>query len=165
MTISLDTVILDIMGALQNLAGAVPGIVAPQPSVYPTALDTLNGQTFVMTWPGAGENWQKGAGYTQGAPRTYRVLVFLEPVAQSDIPTHTVAGAVLLQQLINIFVKSSNTPLFSPSATVPYQATIQSGPDGPHITDGGLVPTLSFRGVAYFGFEISVPVRWQAVQT
>jgi hypothetical protein len=128
-------------------------------------IDTTNGQPFAMTWPSSGENWQKGAGYTQGAPRIYRVLVFLDPIAQSDIPSHAVDGALYLQKFINLYVKSTNTPLFSPSPTVPYQATIQSGPGGPHIGDGGLVPTLSFSGRPWFGFEVSVPVRWQAVQT
>lgn len=161
MTITIDTVILDVMGALQGLASQIPGMQAPQPALYPTSIDTTSGQPFVMTWPGGGENWQKGGGYSQGAPRIYRVIAFLDPVAQSDIPSHAVEGAVLLQQLINIFIKSTNTPLFNPG---PYQATIQSGPDGPHITDGGLVPTLSFGGRPWFGFEISVPVRWQAAQ-
>ena len=163
---TIDTVIYDIMGALQALIAAqIPGVVAPQPAQYPTALDTMSGQPFCMTWPGSGENWQKGPGYSQGAPRIYRVLVFIDPVAQSDIPSHTVDGALLLQKFINVFTASKNTALFSPSPTVPYQVTIQTGPDGPHVSDGGLVPTLSFRGVPWFGFELSVPVRWQAVQT
>ncbi len=161
MPVTLDTVIFDIMGALQTLNASIAGVQAPQPAQYPTSIDTTQGQPFVMTWPGGGENWQKGGGYSQGAPRTYRVLCFIDPVAQSDIPSHVVDGALLLQQFINLYVKSTNTPLFNPGA---YQATIQSGPDGPHISDGGLVPTLSFGGRPWFGFELSVPVRWQGAQ-
>lgn len=160
MTITTNTIIYDIMGALQTLNSQVPGCVSPQPAVYPTVLDTMSGQSFCMTWPGAGESWQKGAGYSQGR-RTYRVMVFLEPVAQSDIPSHTVDGALLLQQFVNLYIKSTNTPLFNPG---PYQATIESGPDGPHIPDDGLIPTLSFRGVPWFGFELPIPVRWQGPQ-
>ena len=160
MPITLDTVIYDIMAAMQTLNRTIAGVQAPPPEAYPTSIDTTNGQPFVMTWPGGGENWQKGAGYSQGT-RTFRVICFLDPVAQSDIPSHAVEGALLLQQLVNLYIKSVNTPLINPGA---YQATIESGPSGPHISDGGLVPTLSFRGVPYFGFEIAVPVRWQAVQ-
>jgi len=160
MTITVDTVILDIMGALQTLASGVSGVVAPQPAVYPTALDTMSGQTFVMTVLRSGEGWQKGAGYSQGI-YIFDVLVFLDPVAQSDIPSHVVDGALLYHQLMNVFVKSTNTPLFNPG---PYQATIQSGMDGSHISGPGPNPSLRFRGVDYYGFDMSVPVRWQAVQ-
>lgn len=158
---SLDTVILDIMTAMQALNRTITGVQAPPPSEYPTVIDTTNGQPVVLTWPGDGDNWQKGAGYSQGAPRTFRVICFLDPVAQSDIPSHVVDGALLLQQFINLYIKSTNTPLINPGA---YQATIQSGPDGPHIRDNGLVPTLSFGGRPWFGFELSIPVRWQGAQ-
>lgn len=158
---TIDTVILDIMTAMQALNRTITGVQAPPPQQYPTSIDTTNGQPFVMTWPGGGENWQKGAGYSQGAPRTFRVICFLDPVAQSDIPSHVVDGAMLLQQLVNLYINSTNTRLID---TPPYQATIQSGPDGPHISDGGLVPTLSFGGRPWFGFELAVPVRWQGPQ-
>jgi len=160
MTITVDTVILDIMGALQTLAGTVSGVVAPQPSVYPTALDTMSGQTFVMTVLRSGEGWQKGAGYSQGI-YIFDVLVFLDPVAQSDIPSHAVAGMLLLRQFKNLFIKSINTPLINPGA---FQATLESGPSGGHMTDAGLVPTLSFGGRAWFGFELAIQVRWQGAQ-
>jgi hypothetical protein len=66
-----------------------------------------------------------------------------------------------LQQFKNLYIKSINTPLFNPG---PYQATIESGPTGPHMRDGGLVPTLSFGGRPWFGFELPIPVRWQGAQ-
>jgi hypothetical protein len=160
MPITIDTVEFDICGALQTLNSQISGVQAPQPAQYPTAIDTTNGQPFVMTWPGGGEDWQKGAGYSQGT-RTFRVIVFLDPVAQSDIPSHAVAGMLLLRKFKNLYIKSTNTPLFNPG---PYQATIESGPTGPHIPDGGLVPTLSFGGRPWFGFELPIPVRWQGAQ-
>jgi len=161
MTVTLSTIVTDIMGALQNLAAGISGVQAPQPSVYPTAIDTTNGQSFAMTVLGSGEGWQKGAGYSQGI-YTYRVLVFLDPVAQSDIPSHVVDGAQLYQQFMNVFILSTNTPLFNPG---PYQASITSGPDGAHISGPGPGATLRFRGVDWYGFELSVPVRWQGPQT
>ncbi len=158
---SLDTVELDICSAIQALiAAAIPSVQAPQPQQYPTAIDTVNGQPFAMTWPGNGDDWQKGGGYSQGE-RTYRVLVFLDPVAQSDIPSHAVAGMLLLRQMKNLFIKSLNSNLIEPPA---FQATLESGPDGAHMSDAGLVPTLSFGGRAWFGFELAIHVRWNGAQ-
>ena len=157
---TIDTVEFDICGALQTLNATIAGVQAPQPAIYPTVIDTTNGQPVVITWPGDGEDWQKGAGYSQGT-RIFRVIVFLDPVAQSDIPSHVVDGLLLLRQFKNLYIKSVNTPLINPGA---YQATLESGPTGPHMTDGGLVPTLSFGGRAWFGFELSVSVRWQGAQ-
>lgn len=156
---SLDTVIYDIMAAMQTLNRTISGVQAPPPEQYPTAIDTAT-CPFVMTWPGDGDDWQKGAGYSQGQ-RTFRVLCYLDPVAQSDIPSHAVEGALLLQQFKNLYIKSLNTPLINPGA---YQATLESGPTGGHMTDGGLVPTLSFGGRPWFGFELSIVVRWQGAQ-
>ena len=158
---SLDTIAIDIMGALQALiATNIAGVQAPQPSAYPTAIDTTNGQAVALTFLAGGESWQKGAGYSQGQ-YTYRVIVFLDPVAQADIPSHVVDGASLIQKFHNLFDKSTNTPLFNPPA---YQATIESGPTGPHITHTEPGPNLMFRGVAWYGFELQVPVRWQGAQ-
>lgn len=157
---TLDTVILDIMTAMQALNRTISSVQAPPPEAYPTAIDTTQGQPFVMTWPGDGDDWQKGGGYSQGQ-RTFRVLCFLDPVAQSDIPSHAVAGALLLQQFKNLYIKSVNAPLINPGA---FQATMESGPTGGHMTDAGLVPTLSFGGRAWFGFELAIIVRWQGPQ-
>ena len=35
---------------------------------------------------------------------------------------------------------------------------------GPHITHTAPGPSLMFRGVAQYGFELQVPVRWQGAQ-
>lgn len=158
---SLDTIAIDIMGAIQGLiATQLPNVQAPQPAQYPTAIQPTNGQPFAMTVFGNGEGWQKGAGYSQGS-YIYRVLVFLDSTAQNDIPSHVVDGANIYQQFVNLFVKSNNTPLFNPGA---YQATIESGPTGPHISGAGPGPTLRFGGTDWYGFELAVPVRWQGPQ-
>ena len=158
---SLDTIAIDIMTAIQALIAAnISNVQAPPPTLYPTAIDTMNGQAVALTFLGSGESWQKGPGYSQGQ-YTYRVIVFLDPVAQSDIPAHVVDGASLIQKFHNLFILSTNTPLFNPPA---YQATIESGPTGPHITHTEPGPNLQFRGVAQYGFELQVPVRWQGAQ-
>ena len=157
---SLDTVEYDIMTAMQALNRTVSGVQAPSPEEYPTVIDTTNGQPFVMTWPSNGDDWQKGGGYSQGT-RTYRVLVFIDPVAQSDIPSHAVAGVLALRKLKNLYIASANTPLINPGA---FQATLESGPTGGHMTDAGLVPTLSFGGRPWFGFELAIMVRWNGAQ-
>ncbi len=144
---TIDTVEFDIVEAMQSLNRSISGIQAPPPGQYPTTIDTTNGQPFVMTWPGDGEDWQK--------------ICFLDPVAQSDIPSHALDGMAILRKLKNLYINSANTPLINPGA---FQATIESGPTGPHITDTGLIPTLSFGGRAWFGFEIPVPIRWQGAQ-
>lgn len=154
-----STIILDIMNALQALNATIATVKAPEVARYPTAIDTAS-TPFAMTWPSGGEGWQKGAGYSQDT-MTYRVLVYIDPVAQSDVPSHAAAGALLLQQFWNLYMNSLNTPIATPP---PYQATIQSGPSGPHISHGGLVSTLQFRGTAWFGFELTIPVRVQFIQ-
>src|SRR5512138_2176637 len=156
---SVDTIILDTMNALQTLNASVTGVQAPQVAAYPTNIDTTNGQPFVMTWPGDGEAWQKGDGYCQGI-MTYRIIVFLDPVAQQDIPAHVADGALLMQKLWNLYVNRNNTPIAN---NPPYQTTIMSGPDGSHIGKSGLGPNLTFGGRPWVGFELTVPVRaqWQ----
>ena len=155
---TVDTIILDTMNALQTLNATVSGVKAPQVANYPTAIDTAT-MPFAMTWPGDGEAWQKGDGYCQQI-MTYRVIVYLDPVAQNDIPVHAVDGARMLQQFLNIYVNRTNTPVAN---NPPYQTTIMSGPDGSHIRHNGIGPTLSFGGRGWFGFELQIPVRvqWQ----
>ena len=153
---TVDTIILDTMNALQTLNATVSGVKAPQVANYPTAIDTAT-MPFAMTWPGDGEAWQKGDGYCQ-AIYTMRVIVYLDPVAQNDIPVHAVDGARILQQFRNIYINRNNTPVQASP-----QITIMSGPDGSHIRDNGIGPFLSFGGRGWFGFEMTIPVRaqWQ----
>lgn len=148
------TIILDAMNALQTLNRGI--CAAPPVEAYPTAIDTGSGP-IAITWPADGGAWQNGGGYDQ-ATINMRVIVFIDPVAQNDIPSHAADGAVLIQRFLNLYVNAVNTPQAGPP---PYQLTIQSGPDGSHIHHGGLVPTLSFGGRAFVGFELTVPVRME----
>lgn len=149
-----DTIILDTLNYLQTLNRSIAGVTAPAVSAYPTVIDTPS-LPFAMTWPSGGEAWQKGHGYNQGN-RTYRVIVYLQALGQDDVPSRTVPGATLLQQFLNLYVNANNTAQAAPP---PYQLTIQSGPDGPHVRDGGLVSTLAFGGRQFVGFELQVPVQ------
>lgn len=146
---------LDAMNALQSLNRSIPGMQSPSVNAYPTVIDTTGGQPVCITWPGSGAGWQKGGGYNQSI-MTYRVIVFLDPVAQSDIPSHAVEGAIISQQLLNLYVNKNNTSIATPP---PYQMTIQSGPDGQHMQYMGINPNLTFGGRAWFGFEYQIPVR------
>jgi hypothetical protein len=149
-----DTIILDTMNALQALNRTISGVTAPEVAKYPTVIDTPS-LPFAMTWPRTSEVWQKGDGYNQGN-RTYGIIVYLQAVSQDDVPSRTVAGALLLQQFLNLYVNARNTPLASPP---PYQLTIKSGYEGHHIPDTGLGALLSFGGRSFIGFELSVSVQ------
>lgn len=157
-----DTIILDTMNVMQALHRTltVDGrpVTAPPVANYPTVIDTPS-LPFVMTWPAAGEAWQKGHGFDQWR-RTFRVIVYLQVLGQDDVPSRTVPNALILQQIINLYVNPVNTPLGN---IPPYQLTVQSGPDGPHITDGGLITTLSFGGRPFVGCDIQVPIRAQYI--
>lgn len=152
---TVDTIILDAMNYLQTLNAAVTGVRhAPQAADYPTVLDTAN-LPFVFTWPGAGEWWFKGGGWAQ-MRRTYRIICYIQPLAQDDIPSRTVDGATLLQRLINVYVNRANIAQSNPP---PHQVSIQSAPDGSHHSDGGLDTKVTFGGHPYAGFELQVVVR------
>ncbi len=149
-----STTIIDAMNYLQALNRTL--IKAPDVSTYPTVLDTPN-LPMAITWPGAGEWWLKGGGWAQ-THRTFRVLVFIQALNQDDVPSRTVQGAELLGQFLNLYLTAAVVAQANPP---PYQLTIESGPQGPHHTDDGLVPTLSFGGRAFVGFELAVKVRAQ----
>lgn len=152
---TVDTIMLDAMNALQTLNRTIPGMQSPPVNAYPTVIDTTGGQPVGLTLAGSGEAWQKGDGYNQSI-MTYRIIVFLDPVAQNDVPSHLTEGAILSQQIANLYVNKNNTSIATPP---PYQMTIQSGPNGEHLQYIGINPNLSFGGRAWFGFEWHIPVR------
>lgn len=113
---------------------------------------------YAMTWPGAGSWAQKGHGYKQDA-RTLQVFVFVESLAQKDIPTRTVQATRLLSAARNLFATASNIPL-DDGATSGFQITVESRVDDPQ-SDTGLVANLPFSGIPWFGFTLMLKVRLQ----
>jgi hypothetical protein len=156
-----DTVILDCMNYLQTLNRTITldsgaHIKAPEVAFYPTVLDTPN-LPMVITWPGAGEHWLKGGGW-HFTERTYRILVYLQVLNQDDIPSRAVYAATLFGKFVHLYSGASVVAAANPP---PYQLTLESGPQGPHHSDDGLVPSLSFGGRAFLGFELAIKTRAQ----
>lgn len=149
-----STVILDTMNYLQVLNRTL--INAPAVDKYPSVIDTPN-LPVAITWPGAGEYWLKGGGW-HFTERTYRILVYIQVLNQDDIPSRAVYSATLFGQFVNLYTDPS---IVAQSNPPPYQLTIESGPSGPHHSDDGLVPSLSFGGRPFLGFELAIRTRAQ----
>jgi hypothetical protein len=149
---TIETTILDTMNYLQALNRTL--INAPAVASYPTVLDTPN-LPMAITWPGAGDWWLKGGGWGQ-SNRTYRVIVFIQVLNQDDIPSRAVDSAGLLGRFLNLYLVPGNAALANP---LPFQLSLQSAPDGIHHSDNGLVPSQSFGGRNFVGFELAVRVR------
>ena len=148
------------MNLLQSINATFAGIrTAPQVSAYPTALNTA-ALPMALTWP-SDATWQRkgGFGALNREDRTYRILVFVEPLGQSDIPTRIGVAATLMATMIEgyLFRTTSRIGLALPDS--PTEGTHQIViAEGPH-SDGGLVSNLQFGQVAYHGFELRVRVR------
>jgi len=150
---TVDTILVDTANYLQTLNASVTGVAsAPQLSQYPTAIDTPNCPT-VISWPADGQWYIKG-GAARQMVRTWRVICYIEPIAQNDTPSNAEAALGLMQRLINAYISVSNVSQANPP---PYQVTIESGPDMQH-SDGGL-GTNMFGGKPFVAFELRVHVR------
>lgn len=145
-------------GVTWTKADGSTGRIALCPSLdkYPTNLTTAN-LPCVITWPADGSWYIKGGGYRVDH-RAMRILGFVEPLGQSDIPSRALDATRLLQALRNLWITASTVPIQDPVGGVNYQITAESGPDKPH-TDRGLVSDLSFGGTTYHGFEITLNIR------
>lgn len=142
---------------LQTLNRTVTGLAAngaPALADYPTVLDDA-ALPICLTWPAEGQSYSKGGGAKQET-RTYRVVVFIEMLGLNDIPSNAVAAAALHQAFKDLYITAGNIALATPPT---YQVTIETAPNGAHVSDGGIVPSLSFGGRPMIGFEFRVPVR------
>ena len=111
---------------------------------------------YAMTWPGPGSWYQKGGGYKTDI-RDFAVYVFVESLAQKDIPTRTQQGIRALQAVRNLFLIPANIPLDS-GASTGYQITVESR-EGNAQSDTGLTAGLPFSGAPWFGFTLRLSVR------
>ena len=146
-----DTV--DLIQTLIRNAGL--GTTVPAFAAYPLKADTAD-LPLILTLPSEGTFHHKGVGGAlKRQDRTYRVIVFVEPLGQSVFPTRAIAAATLLQSLIDLFLMPSSVALADPPT---YQVTIEEGAGNPH-SDTGIVPSLEIGGAAHHGFEIRLRVR------
>lgn len=150
---TIDTILVDTANYLQTINRAVTGVAyAPPVSEYPTTIDTPN-CPMVISWPADGQWYIKG-GAARQMVRTWRVICYIEPVAQNDTPSNAEAALLVMQRLINAYISVANVSQANPP---PYQLTIESGPDMQH-SDGGLGLNM-FRGVQFVAFELRINVR------
>lgn len=150
---TIDTILVDTANYLQAINRAITGVgSAPDVSEYPTTVDTMNLPT-VLSWPADGQWYIKG-GAARQMVRTWRVICYIMPVAQNDMPTNTEAALLVMQRMINAYTNVANVSQANPP---PYQLTIESGPDMQH-SDGGLGLNM-FRGVQFTAFELRVHIR------
>lgn len=141
---------------IQTLNRSISGIKqAPNLAQYPTVLHTAN-LPYAITWPASGEWFHQGQGGSyKRENRNYRIIVYIEPLGQNDIPSRAVEAVTLLEQFKAKYLTPTTIALANPPT---YQVTIQVDEDKP-ITDTGLVSDLLFSGTPYHGFEIEISVR------
>ena len=142
---------------LQALNRSITGIKrAPDLDKYPTVIDTAN-LPMMISWPSEAQFHIKGGGEKR-QDRVYRLICYIEPLGQNDIPSRASAAATLLQRVVDTYITAANVALADPGGTNIYQVTIESGPNHQH-SDSGLVSNLLFAGKPYHGFEVRVNVR------
>lgn len=136
--------------------GGTSAVTVPALSAYPLKADTAD-LPLVLTVPGEATWHTKGlGGALRREDRTYRVVAFVEPLGQGELPTRLLAAATLLQELKDLFL---GTPALSdPTNYGDYQVTIEQSEARPH-GDSGIVPSLTIGGAAFHGFTIDLRVR------
>ena len=152
-----DTDLVLMINKLQALHRTISGIkYAPPLAQYPTQLNTPS-LPAVLTWVGPGRYSTKGGGWKWDV-RTALVLLYIEPLAQNDIPSNALKAITTLSALREAYIDVANIPLANESG---YQLTIESSPEMTH-NDGGIEPNLSFGGAAYYGarLRINVTLQW-----
>lgn len=141
---------------IQTVNRGVAGVrLAPALAAYPLKADTAD-LPLVLTWPAEG-TWQSELGGSKRRQdRTYRVICFVEPLGQSEMPKRLDSAAVLLQAMIETWVAPSTAALASPINAGDKQVTVEVGRPQ---EDTGITPSLSIGGLPHFGFELRLRVR------
>lgn len=154
-----DGILQSTIDAMQALHAGVTGVVnAPALAAYPTVIDTA-ACPYILTWPAAA-TWQQkgGAGSPRRQDRTILIVGYVQPIAQSDIPSRASEAVLLVQRIGDLWLDPANVALHNPTPVEPWQATIETGGAQP-FSDEGIVSNLQFRGVPWVGFQFSVRVR------
>lgn len=141
---------------IQTVNRGVAGVrLAPALAAYPLKADTAD-LPLVLTWPSEG-TWQSELGGSKRRQdRTYRVICFLEPLGQSELPKRLDNAAMLLQAMIETWLEPYTAALASPVNAGDKQVTVAIGQA---LEDTGITPTLTIGGVPHFGFELRLRVR------
>jgi hypothetical protein len=144
---------------IQTINRGISGVRRAPPLVsMPTQINTAD-LPFVVTWIGDGTSFHKGLNTSLlRMDRTYRIIAFVAPLGQSIIPDRATEAALLLQHVIEAWLRVESVALADPDANGGYQVTLQVSETQP-IRDSGLRSDLMFGGVPYHGFEVSLPVR------
>ena len=128
----------------------------PALSAYPLKADTAD-LPLILTVPGEAQWHTKGmGGVLKREDRTYRIIAFVEPLGQSELPARMLAAATLLQTVKDLIL---DTPALSdPTTYGDYQVTLEQSEAQPH-ADDGITPNQMIGGVNYHGWEMRVRVR------
>lgn len=128
----------------------------PAVSAYPLKADTAD-LPLILTRPAEATWHTKGIeNALRREDREYEILVFVEPLGQSELPARLIEAMGLLQDVKDWIL--STPALSDPTNYGDYQVTLQQSEASPH-SDGGIVPDLLIGGVAYHGFRVRARVR------
>lgn len=146
---------------IQAVNATISGVTTcPQLSAYPLKADTAD-LPLCLTVPGPGTWHHKGiGGALKRQDRTYQIVVFVEPVIQSQFPRNALATAQLMQAFIEMWlnVNLSNGAAVTLADPPPYQVTVEESEASPH-SDEGIRSDLMIGGNPYHGFILSLRVR------
>ena len=145
---------------LQAINRAITGVrKAPAVHQYPPSIIT-NDLPMILTWP-SDATWERkgGFGALNREDRTYRIIAFVEPVGQKDIPTRLVAAVNLLVAFEEAYLLRATSNILLSAPTALGEGTHQIVIAGVPQSDGGIISNLSAGGVPFHGFELRIAVR------
>ncbi len=147
----------DVLNGLALVVGAkTVALYAPHVDRYPTQLTTAQ-LPLALTWPGGSSfDFEGISGGKRRFMQSLTIIVYIQPLAQNDIPSRTNEALDWLDVTRNALL--DHTVLIQETGPQAYQAVLTQGLGSPH-RDSGVTPSLSFGGVSYVGFTIDITVR------
>ncbi len=154
--------IVQTINLIQTVNATISGVrKAPQVAQYPVKADTPD-LPLVLTVPAAGQWHHSGiGGALKRMDRVYRIVCFLEPLGQNELPARFQDSMNLLQAFVDMWLTPTGTTGYPIALADPVnagdpQVTIADG--NPH-SDTGLRRDLRMGNVLYMGFTIDLRVR------